>query len=62
MYHLNIYSMEGKGREMMSVRKYMERGKEYVGKEDKIVSGGTGRKIETGSKNGQWRKWALCQN
>jgi len=28
MYPLKIYSMEGKGREMMSVRRYMERGKE----------------------------------
>jgi hypothetical protein len=27
MYPLNIYSMEGKGREMMHVRRYMERGK-----------------------------------
>jgi len=27
---LNIYSMEGKGREMMNVRRYMVRGKERV--------------------------------
>jgi hypothetical protein len=30
MYTLNIYSMIGKGREMMCVRRYMKRGKECV--------------------------------
>jgi len=30
MYPFKIYSMEVKGREMMSVRRYMERGKECV--------------------------------
>jgi len=33
MYVLKIYSMEGKGTEMMGVRKYMERGKACVCRE-----------------------------
>ena len=41
---LNIYSMEGKGREMMSVRRYMERGKECVYRKRRIKQSEGARK------------------